>query len=132
MARVLALVDDIFFQAKMLETAKHVGVELVCVATGEALAEQAQQNPPALIVLDLNARCGGVEAFERLAPGNQLPVIAFLSHVQVELAERARRAGCREVMPRSKFTQNLASIFLQAKAQDAQAIAQPETPGEKD
>ena len=28
MAEVLALVDDLFFQAKMLETARHVGVEL--------------------------------------------------------------------------------------------------------
>lgn len=118
MARVLALVDDLFFQAKMLETAKHVGVELECVATGEALLERAGLNPPALIVIDLNARCGGVEALERLAPGNHLPVIAFLSHVQVELAERARRAGCREVMPRSKFTQTLASIFSQAKASE--------------
>jgi CheY-like chemotaxis protein len=118
MARVLALVDDLFFQAKMLETAKHVGVELVCVATADALAEQARQNPPALVVIDLNARCGGLEALERLAPGNHLPVIAFLSHVQVELAERARRAGCREVMPRSKFTQNLADIFSKAKVSD--------------
>jgi CheY-like chemotaxis protein len=131
MARVVALVDDLFFQAKMLETAKHVGVTLECVATGEALIERTRQNPPALVVIDLNARCGGLEALERLAPGNHLPVIAFLSHVQVELAERARLAGCREVMPRSKFTQNLANIFSQAKAQDAQSSAQTEAPGKK-
>lgn len=123
MARLLALMDDLFFQAKMLETAKHTGVELECVTTGEALAERAQQNPPALVVIDLNARCGGIEALERLAPGNPLPVIAFLSHVQVELAERARRAGCKEVMPRSKFTQDLAKIFLRAKAESASSRA---------
>lgn len=131
MARVLALVDDLFFQAKMLETAKHVGVELECVATSEALIERARQKPPALVVIDLNARSGGLEALERLASGNYLPVIAFLSHVQVELAERAKRAGCGDVMPRSKFTQNLANIFSRAKERDAQAIAEPETPGEK-
>lgn len=131
MGRVVALVDDLFFQAKMLETAKHVGVQLECMATGEALVERVRHDPPALVVVDLNARCGGLDAVERLGPGNQPPVIAFLSHMQVELAERARLAGCREVMPRSKFTQNLASIFSQAKGQVTGAGAQPEAPGEK-
>ena len=117
MARVLAFVDDLFFQAKMLETAKHVGVELECVATSDALNRRVREQSPDLVVIDLNARAGGAEALEKLAPGNPLRVIAFLSHVQVDLAERARRAGCSEVMPRSKFTQDLASIFSQAKAQ---------------
>jgi len=35
--------------------------------------------------------------------------------VQVDLAEQARAAGCDEVMPRSKFTQNLAEILSGAK-----------------
>ena len=48
-------------------------------------------------------------------PGNPRRVIAFLSHVQTDLAERARSAGCAEVMPRSKFTQNLAEILRGAK-----------------
>jgi hypothetical protein len=43
-------------------------------------------------------------------------VIAFLSHVQTDLAERARAAGCQDVMPRSKFTQNLAEILRGAKS----------------
>jgi CheY-like chemotaxis protein len=123
MARVIALVDDLFFQAKMLETAKHLGVELECVSTGEALAESARQKPASLLVIDLNARCGGIKALERLGPGNHPPVIAFLSHVQVELAERAKRAGCRDVMPRSKFALDLAKIF-------SQALAPQETPRE--
>jgi CheY-like chemotaxis protein len=116
MAQVVALVDDLFFQAKMAETARRLGVELKTVTTGDALLSEAQQSAPALLIVDLNARSGGVEALERLrAAGNQRPVVAFLSHVQVELAERARAAGCQEVMPRSKFTQNLAAILSRAK-----------------
>jgi len=42
-------------------------------------------------------------------------VVGFLSHVQRELAEQARAAGCDEVMPRSSFTQNLAAILSLAK-----------------
>jgi CheY-like chemotaxis protein len=116
-AEVVALVDDLFFQAKMLETAKHVGVELKAFTTGEALVEEVRRRPPKLVILDLNARQGPLEAIERLREaGAAAPVVAFLSHVQVELAERARAAGCRDVMPRSKFTQNLATILAQAKS----------------
>jgi CheY-like chemotaxis protein len=117
MAQVVALVDDLFFQAKMAETARQVGVELKTVTTSDAFVAEAQHGAPALLIVDLNARSGGVEALERLrAAGNQRPVVAFLSHVQVELAERARAAGCQQVMPRSKFTQNLAAILSQAKS----------------
>ena len=42
-------------------------------------------------------------------------VVGFLSHVQVDLAAQAQKAGCNEVMPRSAFTQNLASILSVAK-----------------
>lgn len=115
MARVVALVDDLFFQAKMAETARQVGVDLKTVQTGEALVAAAQQGPAALLIVDLNARGGAVDALEQLrAAGNQRPVIAFLSHVQTELAERARGAGCQQVLPRSKFAQNLAAILAQA------------------
>ncbi|HEV3253933.1 MAG TPA: response regulator [Candidatus Acidoferrales bacterium] len=116
-AEVVALVDDLFFQAKMMETAKHVGVELKAFTTGEALVEEVRARPPKLVILDLNARQGALETIERLREaGAAAPVVAFLSHVQVELAEQARAAGCGDVMPRSKFTQNLATILAQAKS----------------
>jgi len=116
MACVVALVDDLFFQAKMLETARQVGVELKTVATADSLLGETQQHSPALVIVDLNARGGALEAIERLrSAGNAPPVIAFLSHVQTDLAERAREAGCQQVMPRSKFTLHLAAILAQAK-----------------
>jgi CheY-like chemotaxis protein len=116
MADVLLLVDDLFFQMKILETAKHVGVTVKAVSQPDALLAEAQREAPSLVIVDLNAKAGGVEAVEKLrAAGIEPPVVAFLSHVQVDLAERARAAGCSEVMPRSKFTQNLAAILSQAK-----------------
>ena len=120
MAEAIALIDDLFFQAKVRETAKHTGVVLETAATGEQLLKAAAASPMALILVDLNARQGALDAVERLCapgePGNPRRVIAFLSHVQTELAERARAAGCQDVMPRSKFTQNLAAILRGAKS----------------
>lgn len=121
---VLALVDDLFFQAKLAETARKLGVNLKTVSTGAALVETLQNadgavtgGQPRLVVVDLNARQGALEAIEQLQrAGNSVPVIGFLSHVQTELAERARAAGCKQVMPRSSFTMNLSEILRQAKS----------------
>ncbi len=117
MAQVVALVDDLFFQAKILETARHLGIDLVTCGTGEALVAQVARDNPKLVIVDLNARHGPLEAIERLnASSGAPPLIAYLSHVQPELAARARAAGCHEIMPRSKFTRELASILAQAKS----------------
>lgn len=117
MAQILALVDDIFFQAKMLETARHTGVEMKSFVSGDALLAELNQAAPKLIVVDLNARQAPVETIASLhSLAAQTPVVAFFSHVQTELAQRARAAGCAEVMPRSKFTKDLAAIFSRAKS----------------
>nr|HEV7954301.1 response regulator [Candidatus Acidoferrales bacterium] len=120
MGTVLALVDDIFFQARISATAKQVGVELKMFGAADTLLTAATpvggNAGGELIVIDLNARADAIGALNQLREaGNQTPVIAFLSHVQTELADRARVAGCTEVMPRSKFTQDLAAILGRAK-----------------
>jgi CheY-like chemotaxis protein len=117
MAQVVALVDDLFFQAKLLETARHVGVEVRTCTTPDALDAEIARAAPRLVVVDLNARSGPFEALERLqATGGKIPLIAFVSHVQADLTERARAAGCTHVMARSKFTLNLATILAQTKS----------------
>jgi DNA-binding NarL/FixJ family response regulator len=120
MADAIALIDDLFFLAKVHQTAKLTGVTLETASTGEQLLKAAESSPAALILVDLNARQGALDAVEKLCAvngtGNPRHVIAFLSHVQTDLAERARAAGCMEIMPRSKFTQNLAEILRGAKS----------------
>ena len=119
MADVVALIDDLFFQAKLRETARQTGINVETATDAEQLLAAAAASPAALVIVDLNARGGALEAVKQLnrleTPGNHRRVIAFLSHVQTELAEQARAAGCGEVMPRSQFTQNLAAILRSSK-----------------
>jgi len=120
MADAVAFVDDLFFLAKMTETARHTGVDLKTVTSADALLLEAAANPGATLLLDLNARGKPIDALARLveiAPANgaKRRVIAFLSHVQTELADQARVAGCDEVMPRSKFTAELPRILREAR-----------------
>jgi CheY-like chemotaxis protein len=115
-ADVLALIDDLFFQSKLTETARQVGVPVRVVSNGDALVQAAAVQPPALVLVDLNARQGALDGLARVCAGGSVPVVAFLSHVQTDLAAQAREAGCTEVLPRSKFTANLAEILRRAKS----------------
>jgi len=116
MGRVVALMDDIFFQMKVAETAKHLGIEFK-VATNTVALLGLLEPRPQLVIVDLNARSQPIDAIVKLrAESKDIRVVAFLSHVQRELAEQAKNAGCDEVMPRSSFTQNLAEILSPAKA----------------
>jgi DNA-binding NtrC family response regulator len=117
-ADVVALVDDLIFQSKLIETAKHVGVSLRTCSTCDAFASELKAATPGLLIIDLNAKSDALEAVgaaKSAAPGVRL--VAFVSHVETDLAERASLAGCAEVMPRSKFTRQLATILARAKSQ---------------
>jgi DNA-binding NarL/FixJ family response regulator len=116
MGRVVALMDDIFFQMKVAETAKHLGIEFKVATNTDALLSLLEPRPQ-LVIIDLNARNQPIDAIVKLrAASKDVRVVAFLSHVQRELAEQAKNAGCDEVMPRSSFTQNLAEILSPGKA----------------
>jgi CheY-like chemotaxis protein len=115
MAKVVALMDDLFFQMKVAETAKHLGLDLKVATNGDALL-QLLDTAPKLVIVDLNARSQPIQAIERIRAGkNAVRMVGFLSHVQTDLAAQARAAGCDDVMPRSAFTQNLAAILSAAK-----------------
>lgn len=115
MGRVIALMDDLFFQMKLAETAKQLGVEVKVAASGEALMG-LMESEPKLVIVDLNARSQPIAAIEKLRQTQKnVRVVGFLSHVQTELAGQAKAAGCNEVLPRSSFTQNLAAILSLAK-----------------
>ena len=115
MGRVAALIDDLFFQLKVAETAKQLGIEFKVASSPDALFTLLDP-PTRLVIVDLNSRNQPVATIERLrATQKEMRVVAFLSHVQTDLAAQARAAGCLEVMPRSVFTQNLAAILQAAK-----------------
>jgi len=115
MGRAIALMDDLFFQMKIAETAKQLGVDFEVATTGEALLSLLDP-PTKLVIIDLNARGNPLATIEHLrATQKEMRVVAFLSHVQTELAAMARIAGCTDILPRSLFTRNLAAILETAK-----------------
>lgn len=114
--RILAAVEDLFFLAKIQETARQLGVRLHVAKTEDQVMQLAQEGtPPTLIILDLNGAAThplSVIARLRREPAlKKTSLVGFVSHLQAELKLQAQEAGCDLVMPRSAFSQNLPSLL---------------------
>jgi len=115
--RVFCFIDDLFFHAKIRETAKLVGIKIEFVKNDKEQIEHVLEvaaDHPVLVVVDLNnLSAKPIPLVKKLRPklskGSSL--IGFVSHVQGELKMEAQEAGCDVVMPRSAFSSNLANIL---------------------
>ena len=108
---ILALVDDLFFSSKISETARQLNRPLRLVKDRAQTLIELEACPEKLIV-DLNAKCNPTEVIRevrQLRPA--LPIVAFGSHVQTELLQAARDAGCEQVVARSYFSSHLPEIL---------------------
>ncbi|WP_240907110.1 response regulator [Paludisphaera rhizosphaerae] len=117
----LLLSRDLMFTVKITGTARELGREVKVAGDADrASALIAELNPRAVFV-DLAA--GPLAAPEivtklRGEAGDDVPFIAFGSHVDTQALAAAREAGCQEVMPRSKFTMQLPDLIRRYLAVD--------------
>ena len=112
--RIIVAVDDMFFLAKIRETARQLKVSIELAKTDKELLEKMDP-APALIILDLNSLgLKPLPTIGKLRHRQELkrtPIIGFLNHLQADLKLKAQEAGCNLVMPRSAFSQNLPGLL---------------------
>lgn len=112
--RIVAVVNDLFFSVKLTEAAKRSGLALEFVKEGKLVLEKAHEKP-SLIIFDLNFE--DVQPLDLIVKLKEstvtkgISLIGYLSHVQVELKQKAQEAGCDMVLARSAFSQNMPQIF---------------------
>ena len=116
-SRIFAFIEDLFFMAKIQETARKLNVKVEFVKTDKDLMEKMQHNgeeKPSLIIFDLNNAVAKPLTLipklkSKLKKGTS--IIGFLSHVQGDLKQKAHEVGCDMVLPRSAFSQNLPQLL---------------------
>ena len=130
--RIYCFIDDLFFIAKIQETARKLGIKVAFVKNEKdtiadllALPEEAR---PTLIVFDLNsATAKPLALIPKLKTKlkRATSIVGFLSHLQGELKAKAIEAGCDTVMPRSAFSQTLPNLLrrygIEVEIEDDQA-----------
>lgn len=110
----LLLSRDLIFTSKVTGTASALGHQVI-VAGNVALASAILAKwAPVVVFVDLAA--GDLVApdslltYQKSAPAGT-PFLAFGSHVDVQALAVAAAAGCDPVMPRSRFTTELAALI---------------------
>jgi hypothetical protein len=116
--RVFCFIDDLFFHAKIRETARAVGIKVEFVKSDKEQIERVIEvaaHHPILVIVDLNNlnNAKPIALIKKLRPklSKASSLIGFVSHVQGELKMEAQEAGCDVVMPRSAFSSNLPNIL---------------------
>ena len=110
-------IEELFFQAKIQETAKKLGVKVAFIKNEKdavAALTESEENKPALIVFDLNnANAKPLTLIPKLKTKlkRSASIVGFLSHLQGDLKAKAVEAGCDVVMPRAAFSQNLPNLL---------------------
>jgi PleD family two-component response regulator len=117
---ILAAVEDLLFSSRIRSAAKAAGVEVKFVRSRGALLDEIRTHRPHLVIFDVNA--AGLAPLETAAAMRadaelaDVPTVGFVSHVQVDLIEAARRAGIGEVMARSMFVMRLPDLMASGRS----------------
>lgn len=120
MAGVVAVVNDLFFGAKLQESARRLEIPLVLLRASQDVAATVREHRPALLIVDLQSEtCAPLEVIRGIKTDPDLratPVLGYVSHVRDDLKAAAAEAGCDEVMPRSAFSARLPDILRRCTA----------------
>ncbi len=117
--RIFCFIEDLFFLAKIQETARKLGVKVEFVKGGDKdtvarLNELPEAERPKLLVFDLNnlnAKPISLIPKFKTKFKKATSIVGFLNHLQGELKAKAIEAGCDAVMPRSAFSQTLPNML---------------------
>lgn len=117
--RIFCFIEDLFFQAKIQETARKLGVKVEFVKgdNKDAVArmtEVPEAERPTLVVFDLNnLNAKPMTLIPKLKAKlkKATSIVGFLNHLQGDLKLKAIEAGCDTVMPRSAFSQSLPNLL---------------------
>jgi len=110
---VFLLISDLIFETKIQSTGQALGLEVEIHRSADELVAAARERDARLCVVDLNAF--GHQVVELVSGLRALAapprVVGFVSHVDVDVADRAKQAGVDEVMPRSQFSARLPQVL---------------------
>jgi hypothetical protein len=129
--RIFCFIEDLFFQAKIQETSRKLGVKVEFVKGDKESVARLTDVPdaerPTLLVFDLNnlnAKPMTLIPKFKAKLKKATSIIGFLNHLQGDLKMKAIEAGCDTVMPRSAFSQSLPNLMRRYGLDEEEEFAQ--------
>jgi hypothetical protein len=129
--RIFCFIEDLFFLAKIQETARKLGVKVEFIKGDKDAVARIHDLPenerPSLLVFDLNnlnAKPMTLIPKFKTKFKKAVSIIGFLNHLQGDLKIKALEAGCDVVMPRSAFSQSLPILLRRYGVEEEEEISQ--------
>jgi hypothetical protein len=129
--RIFCFIEDLFFIAKIQETARKLGVKVEFIKGDKdavaRICDAPENERPSLLVFDLNnlnAKPMTVIPKFKTKFKKAVSIIGFLNHLQGDLKIKALEAGCDVVMPRSAFSQSLPVLLRRYGVEEEEEISQ--------
>jgi len=108
----VAVAADLFFRSKIMATANQVGAEIKFAATVEELELYLKPGTAGLVMINLESKnIDPLAAIEAATSYPDVRTVAFVNHVYEELQEKARLAGCSEVLAKGLFSKGLPALL---------------------
>lgn len=108
MARVVAFIPDLMFGSRVLGALTAAGHDTTLALDGDALVREL---PGAdLLIVDLTSEPAQRIEQVRLARPAGVRTLAFYSHVETDVRDRAEQAGFDLVVPRSRMAREGAAL----------------------
>ena len=107
---------DLFFVARIRETARLVGTSLVFARTPEELAAALDGEPPALVIVDLTSSGWDFDQiFATLDRVPAAPVLGYTTHALAR-ATQPLHGRCHRVVTKETLTQELPQLLQRGLA----------------
>jgi CheY-like chemotaxis protein len=112
MARVVALVPDLLFGSRVVSMLEAAGHEVTLTAQEDEARTETEFSD--VLVVDLTTDdVDGIMLVDSMVSGGELRgqrTLGFYSHVEADVADRARHAGFDLVVPRSRMARDGAAL----------------------
>ncbi|HEX5141922.1 MAG TPA: hypothetical protein VFX19_13345 [Dehalococcoidia bacterium] len=108
-SRVIAFTADLMFSSNIDATLRQAGRDVAVVEDLVSLERELAMPECGIVILDLHSDVEAGAVVMLCAP-KSVPVLAFGRHTEPHLLRDARDAGCVEVVPRSTFVEEMASL----------------------
>jgi len=115
---VVVFVEDVFYTAKIRETARSVARDVRFIRDHQALEKRFTSPAPGMIIMDLNAEA--LHPMDMLRKIKEHPewrtakIVAYSSLARAELMQEANELGAEVVLPKGTFTQQLTELLQTA------------------
>ena len=120
MKEVVVFVEDVYYTAKIRETARNVARDVRFIRDHQALEKRFASPAPGMIIMDLNAEA--LHPMDMLRKIKEHPewkgakIVAYSSLSRAELMQEANELGAEVVLPKGTFAQQLTELLQTAPA----------------